>query len=793
MGIVDIDLSERCVSLQRTGVDVHDQIGRVSTSGRVLSRDDPWAGEVVGYGERWSVAAGDGVRFAISSGEDYEVDLVRLRHGDPRPGGPGLLETVIRHVGLYPARRQVVRCGSYLVVPETAGLGTMAAVSVQAWIWPTTPGDGSCQGIVSALPVGGWGLVIEPSGCLALRLAVGDEPVTLAVEEPLRPRQWYFVCAAFHGRQVRLWQRLVGGSVCGPPDAFALFDDVPRGPLPAPDGLLVAAREPRPDPHRQTRATGCFNGKIDSPRVFFDTALDEDAVDRLAHGAAPGEVADNELFAAWDFSPRADDRIPDLGPLGLHGRTVNLPTRAVTGHSWSGHDLDFRAAPQQYAAIHFHDDDLEDATWEADVEIAIPVDTRSGVYAARVRAGAAVDRIPFFVRPAARATADVAVLFPTLTYLAYSNQRGQFDAQLNTSGLFGRKTAPDPLDEWLHRQPELGGSLYDLHRDGSGICHASRLRPLVNVRPEHLNWVMQAPRHLGADLYLVDWLEHQGIRWDALTDEDLDDQGQDLVDRYRVLLTGSHPEYVTERMLDAVQGYVRDGGRLMYLGGNGFYWVTGRPRPHVIEVRRGVAGTRGWESEPGEQHLSCGQPGGLWRHRGRPPNALTGVGFTAQGWDERAPGYRRRPISYDPAYDWIFHGITEDVIGDFGRVMGGAAGDEIDRYDQTLGSPPEGIVLASSEHHSRFYQPATEDVPMIASGLDGEHNPNVRADMVLLQTSNGGAVFSTGSISWLGSLAHDNYNNNASQLTRNVLTGFLARDLRDATTLPGRRLLPDVS
>ena len=38
----------------------------------------------------------------------------------------------------------------------------------------------------------------------------------------------------------------------------------------------------------------------------------------------------------------------------------------------------------------------------------------------------------------------------------------------------------------------------------------------------------------------------------------------------------------------------------MYLGGNGFYWVTGvdPERPHVIEIRR-WRGTETWEADAG--------------------------------------------------------------------------------------------------------------------------------------------------------------------------------------------------
>ena len=116
-----------------------------------------------------------------------------------------------------------------------------------------------------------------------------------------------------------------------------------------------------------------------------------------------------------------------------------------------------------------------------------------------------------------------------------------------------------------------------------------------------------------------------------------------------------------------------------------------------MEVRRGEDGTRLWVSEPGEYFMSFnGQYGGMWRRNGRPPNTLVGVGFTAQGFDI-ATYYRRTLESHDPRAAFIFEHVSEDIIGDFGLGFGGAAGQEIDRYDRALGSPPHALVLASSE------------------------------------------------------------------------------------------------
>ena len=77
-------------------------------------------------------------------------------------------------------------------------------------------------------------------------------------------------------------------------------------------------------------------------------------------------------------------------------------------------------------------------------------------------------------------------------------------------------------------------------------------------------------------------------------------------------------------MLTGLDEYLSVGGRLVYLGGNGFYWVTICPagRTDTIEVRRGRSGTRVWESAPGEEHHAFrDERGGAWRNRGWAPRA----------------------------------------------------------------------------------------------------------------------------------------------------------------------------
>jgi N,N-dimethylformamidase len=77
---------------------------------------------------------------------------------------------------------------------------------------------------------------------------------------------------------------------------------------------------------------------------------------------------------------------------------------------------------------------------------------------------------------------------------------------------------------------------------------------------------------------------------------------------------------------------------------------------------------------------------------------------------------------------------------------------------------------------------ATEELGVNTPGGVASLSRGVRADMVYVPLSNGGAVFSVGSIAWCGSLSHDGYANDVARITENVLLAFLeGKHLRGGT------------
>jgi len=745
-----------------------------------------------GYSDRPSVAPGETIRFFVSASEpgSYRADVVRLVNGDTNPAGPGFKEMPVETSlsGEYPGRFQPIHPGSHVVVDDRGRLHPGGAFALHAYVYPTTPAKGR-QGLItrwSGPRKAGYALVLDAEGP-ALLLGDGKGRVAVVASgKPLLPSVWYSIAAGFDPAAGRAWVAQTPvvnsvnsllGPVC-PIDGDA-FVEARADAVPADAGVpLVMAGWVESGDASRPIVGGHFNGKLDRPKIY-GRALGREEV--LALGAG-GEPAAEGLLARWDFAAGigangiATDRVADVSGSGLGGSCVNLPMRAATGFNWRGREESFVHAPGEYGAIHFHDDDIEDCGWLPDLELVVPAGMKSDVYALRVRLGESEDHVPFFVLPPrGRATAKILFLVPTASYLAYANDHIVAEVPVGQA-IVGHTPVLDANDFHLVAHPELGLSTYDHHTDGSGVCFSTWRRPILTMRPKARHGtgtVWQFP----ADLHLVEWLNAKGITYDVATDHDLEREGADLLRRYRVVLTGTHPEYTSTRMLDAFESYLAGGGRTMYLGANGFYWITSfhPEKPWVIEVRKAESGSRAWQASPGEYyHATTGERGGIWRNRARPPQKIFGVGFTAEGFD-RSSHYVRMPDGLDPRAAWILDGVERpERIGDFGLVGGGAAGYEIDRYELALGTPPGAFLVASSEGHSDDYPHVVEEIMFNYPGLGGTQDPQVRADIVYFKTPRDGAVFSVGSIAWCGSLAHAGHDNDVSRITANVLTRFAA-------------------
>ncbi|WP_207791820.1 N,N-dimethylformamidase beta subunit family domain-containing protein [Siccirubricoccus phaeus] len=722
---------------------------------------------LIGYLDRFSARPGERLEVKISSQLDapYKAELVRVRHADPNPAGPGmkLLPIPAAWAGEYPSVAKPVPCGSHGRAAGRLALGEAFTLLLRLSPWKLRGPDR--PQVVFALAGAGHSLTLAADDTgLAASVTVDGATVRAAIATPLLHRRWYEVTVTVGEGRLTLrqapLQRTWGADEAG-------FSETP---LPVSDwsGDYAITMGAAPN------AAGHFNGRLEDPLLLR-------GLPRVTLAAPEALLASGRVVAWWDFSEGQEgEAIFDRGPAALHGGFVNLPARAVKGSRWTGEAHAWRQAPRHYAAVHLHEDDLEDCRWATDFVVPIPDDLPSGIYAVRLTCGDHWDLIPFFVLPPKGvARAPIAYLANTFTCQVYANYaRPEFpEAQLARRAAWGAYP-------WCgNLVPDYGLSTYNSHPDGSGIHFSSRLRPIMNMRPGFLavpDDKGSGLRHLPADSHLTDWFEEKGFAFDVITDEDLDDEGLELLSRYKVVVTGSHPEYHTPGTLDALQGFVNQGGRLAYLGGNGFYWkVARRPdRPHLLEIRRAEGGIRAWAAESGEYYNQLdGTLGGLWRRNGRPPQLLAGVGFSGQGKFEGSH-YRATDSVTDPRAAWIFEGTgiaPGEAFGGFGLSGGGAAGFELDRADPLLGTPPNAMILARSEAHQEHFVTVPEELLTHVTTVTGE-SPEalIRAEIVYFETTGGGAVFSTGSITFCGSLSHDNYANPISRMLENVLTRFQA-------------------
>ena len=94
----------------------------------------------------------------------------------------------------------------------------------------------------------------------------------------------------------------------------------------------------------------------------------------------------------------------------------------------------------------------------------------------------------------------------------------------------------------------------------------------------------------------------KGIAHDITTDEHLHREGVSALSGYKCLITGTHPEYYSSAMMVGIREFTRTGGRLLYLGANGFYWhvAFNDASCNQMEMRRAEGGMRFWITEPGE-------------------------------------------------------------------------------------------------------------------------------------------------------------------------------------------------
>ncbi len=330
---------------------------------------------------------------------------------------------------------------------------------------------------------------------------------------------------------------------------------------------------------------------------------------------------------------------------------------------------------------------------------------------------------PWIVAPR-EPSAPVAVLAHNLTWNAY-NAFGGRSNYVNQAGIPDRPTVHARSDLLRYTQPGTWP-----FKDAAPPLSFDRPEP-HNVVPrgacitDPIEGRLESAMAPG-EWRLLGWLEREGFSYDLYADTQLD-AGELELDRYRVVIANNHPEYVTPGMYRRLKDWVdKRGGRLMYLGGCGFY----------AEAELAADGA-----------MLCREEG-LSTLRGESEAKLFGVAYTHSGYQSAAP-YRVIDDSH-----WVFSGTGFQKGDLFGheslhmRCPGGASGHELDKISREA---PEGTRL-------------------LAKGINPDDSG---AELAIHTTLSGGSVFSAGSLCWPLSLLVDS---GTSAVTANVLRRFLVQN-----------------
>ncbi|MFL5336501.1 MAG: hypothetical protein ACJ8H8_25835, partial [Geminicoccaceae bacterium] len=271
---------------------------------------------LIGYLDRFSARPGERLEVKVSSqlATPYHADLVRVRHADPNPAGPGmkLIPVPAAWAGEYPSIAKPVPSGSFgraagrLEVGESFTL----LLRVQPWLLRAVPQ------VVLALMGEGRGLTLSvtKAGFVA-EATQGGTTARCATAGPPQQRSWYELTVTVSDGRLALAQRplqLVWGAA-GPAAVEVAF---PVADWSGEASITIAAA---PD------ATAHFNGRIEDPLLLRGTP-------RVTLDDPDSLLASGRVAAWWDFSQRMEgEAILDRGPAALQRRLVNLPARAVKG------------------------------------------------------------------------------------------------------------------------------------------------------------------------------------------------------------------------------------------------------------------------------------------------------------------------------------------------------------------------------------------------------------------------------------------------------------------------------
>jgi len=352
---------------------------------------------------------------------------------------------------------------------------------------------------------------------------------------------------------------------------------------------------------------------------------------------------------------------------------------------------------------------------------AINAPERSGLYFmhAKTRSGK-FSAFPWIVSPR-EPKCDIAVLSSNISWNAY-NKFGGRSNYFNQNALPSRPVVNARQDISRYTNPDCWP-----YEETAAPLSFQRPEPACEI-DEKTQITDLIPGRMGScfapgEWRLLGWLEREGFEYDLYSEVELNFDRIPL-EQYRIVVLNNHHEYWSKEMYFRVKSWVQNqGGKLMNLGACGMYAEVEFLNEDTTLCRRE----------------------GTWDKRGESAAKLLGVEYSHSGFQSGAP------YCVIDAEHWAFTGTGLKTNDRFGyqslheRCPGGASAHELDKISS---DGPENLVHLAK----------------------GDNPEDSGADLIYYELSNGGAVFSVGSLCWTLSLVIDDQ---ISLITSNVMRKML--------------------
>lgn len=374
--------------------------------------------------------------------------------------------------------------------------------------------------------------------------------------------------------------------------------------------------------------------------------------------------------------------------------------------------------------------------WSTTAQWTVPSWVPSGVFIAKVTAGAETSHVIFVVRDDAR-FADVLLKTSDMTWQAY-NAFGGMDADL----LVGNSLY-------------YGTAVNQYNSDRAKVV--SYDRPIVNRASEDVAYgAVSNSTFFNSEIAAVAWLERNGydVKYYGSIDAAADAAGNKLIDKTSVAISVGHDEYWTQAMVDGWSAARDAGVSLVFWSGNEVFW---RVAPLTLDAGNRPRNLECWKTTIDGLGAANPEWTGTWRDAdgaGKggdwPENQLTGQSFVVNGetFDTlQVPfdgGYSAKPMWRDTA-------VAALTAGQTWTSPPSILGFEYDTYG------PDGVTAAGAKAFiadpradAAFCSDATHTITglLLTDAGAAYGNGDVTHRMVVYPAASGAMVWGAGTVNW---------------------------------------------